>query len=87
MGGGGGAVQGQGPRNWARVGGEDPGGTAEQSGDSNNRRKNITDWALARFRLNYRDDTITKWDIFHYVYGLAASLSSPSQARVAAHSL
>ena len=38
--------------------------------DGTNRRENITDWALARFRLNYRDDTLGKWDIFHYVYGL-----------------
>ena len=35
-----------------------------------NRRENITDWALDRFRTHYRDHTITKWDIFHYVYGL-----------------
>ena len=35
-----------------------------------NRRENITDWALAQFRAQYGDDTITKWDIFHYVYGL-----------------
>ena len=35
-----------------------------------NRRENITDWALAEFRSHYRDDTITKWDIFHYNYGL-----------------
>ncbi len=38
--------------------------------DGTNRRENITDWALAQFRLHYRDETITKWDIFHYVYGL-----------------
>ena len=38
--------------------------------DGTNRRKNITDWALAQFRAHYRDDTITKWDIFHYVYGI-----------------
>ena len=38
--------------------------------DGGNRRENITDWALAQFRAHYRDDTITKWDIFHYVYGL-----------------
>ena len=38
--------------------------------DGTNRRENITDTALARFRLNYRDDAIGKWDIFHYVYGL-----------------
>ena len=38
--------------------------------DGNNRRENITDWALEQFRRRYQDDTITKWDIFHYVYGL-----------------
>ena len=38
--------------------------------DGSDRRENITDWALDRFRAHYRDDTITKWDIFHYVYGL-----------------
>ena len=38
--------------------------------DGTNRRKNITDWVLAQFRAHYRDETITKWDIFHYVYGL-----------------
>ena len=38
--------------------------------DGANRRENITDWALEKFRLYYRDDTIGKWDIFHYVYGL-----------------
>ena len=35
-----------------------------------NRRENITDWALAHFQTHYQDDTITKWDIFHYTYGL-----------------
>ena len=35
-----------------------------------NRRENISDWALSQFRAHYRDDTIGKWDIFHYVYGL-----------------
>ena len=40
--------------------------------DENGRncRENITDWALAQFRAHYRDDSIGKWDIFHYVYGL-----------------
>ena len=38
--------------------------------DGINRRENITDWALAQFRAHYRDEAITKWDIFHYVYGL-----------------
>ena len=34
------------------------------------RRENITDWALTEFRTHYEDNTITKWDIFHYTYGL-----------------
>ena len=38
--------------------------------DGTNRRDNIADWALAKFRSYYQDDAITKWDIFHYVYGL-----------------
>ena len=37
--------------------------------DGTNRQENITDWALAEFREHYGDDTITKWDIFHYNYG------------------
>ena len=35
-----------------------------------NRRENITDWALEKFREHYRDKSIGKWDIFHYVYAL-----------------
>ena len=38
--------------------------------DGTNRQENITDWALAEFRTHYGDDTITKWDIFHYNYGI-----------------
>ena len=38
--------------------------------DGTNRQENITDWALTEFRTHYGDDTITKWDIFHYTYGL-----------------
>ena len=38
--------------------------------DGRNRRENVTDWALAQFQSHYQDDEITKWDIFHYVYGL-----------------
>ena len=38
--------------------------------DGDNRRENITDWALEQFRAHYGDDAIGKWDIFHYVYGL-----------------
>jgi predicted helicase len=38
--------------------------------DGTNRRENITDWALEQFRSHYHDSSITKWDIFYYVYGL-----------------
>ena len=38
--------------------------------DGNNRRENITDWALTQFQSHYEDSAITKWDIFHYVYAL-----------------
>ena len=38
--------------------------------DGTNRRENITDWTLTQFRTRHRDDTITKWDIFHYTYGI-----------------
>ena len=38
--------------------------------DGSNRRENITGWALAEFRTHYSDDTISKWNIFHYNYAL-----------------
>ncbi len=38
--------------------------------DGTNRRENITDWALDKFQKQYKDKKITKWDIFHYVYGV-----------------
>ena len=38
--------------------------------DGPNRKENITDWVLTEFRTHYSDDTISKWDIFHYIYGL-----------------
>ena len=38
--------------------------------DGTNRRENITDWALQQFRKHYGDASITKWEIFHYTYGL-----------------
>ena len=38
--------------------------------DGTNRQENITDWALTEFRNHYNDDTLSKWDIFHYTYGL-----------------
>jgi predicted helicase len=37
--------------------------------DGNNRRENITDWALRQFQAHY-GIPITKWDIFHYTYAL-----------------
>jgi predicted helicase len=38
--------------------------------DGSNRRENITDWALAQFRSRYGNQSISKWDIFHYTYAL-----------------
>ena len=38
--------------------------------DGTNRRENITDWAVENFRAHYGDDSIGKWEIFHYTYGL-----------------
>ena len=38
--------------------------------DGTNRRENITDWALKHFCEHYHNKKITKWDIFHYVYGV-----------------
>ena len=38
--------------------------------DGTNRQENITDWALTELRTHYNDDTISKWDIFHYNYAL-----------------
>lgn len=38
--------------------------------DGANRRENVTDWALEQFRSHYHDPSITKWDIFHYIYAV-----------------
>jgi predicted helicase len=38
--------------------------------DGGNRRENITDWALRQFQAHYADPSISKWDIFYYVYAL-----------------
>ena len=38
--------------------------------DGTNRRENITEWALTEFRKHYSDASISKWDIFHYTYGI-----------------
>jgi predicted helicase len=38
--------------------------------DGTNRKDNITDWGLEQFQAHYKDTSITKLDIFHYVYGI-----------------
>jgi predicted helicase len=38
--------------------------------DGTNRRDNISDWGLEQFQTHYKDTSITKLDIFHYVYGI-----------------
>ncbi|MBM7846407.1 type ISP restriction/modification enzyme [Herpetosiphon giganteus] len=38
--------------------------------DGSNQRENISDWALAHFRSQLGEQSISKWDIFYYVYGL-----------------
>jgi predicted helicase len=38
--------------------------------DGTNRRENITDSALEIFRVRYGDNTITKQNIFHYIYAV-----------------
>jgi predicted helicase len=40
------------------------------SKDGNNRQDNITDWALKQWQTQYKDNNITKKDIFNYVYGI-----------------
>lgn len=36
-------------------------------------KDNITDWALEHYRTVYKDDSITKEDIFYYTYGILHS--------------
>ncbi|MBX3083651.1 MAG: DUF559 domain-containing protein [Anaerolineae bacterium] len=45
-------------------------GQGVRASSSPSRRENITDWALTQFQTHYADPTITKWDIFYYVYGI-----------------
>ena len=40
------------------------------SEDGTNRRENITAWTLQSFRSQYLDESISKWDVFHYVYAV-----------------
>ena len=53
-------------------------------GDSLRRVSNIADSALANFRKNYADDSISKDDIFYYIYGV---LHSPEYRRRFANDL
>ncbi len=38
--------------------------------DGTGRQENISDAALKMFQVAYKDEGITKWDIFHYVYAV-----------------
>ena len=38
--------------------------------DGTDRRENITDGVLHKFRSQYLDESISKWDVFHYVYAV-----------------
>ena len=38
--------------------------------DGGSKRENISDWSLKQFQDHYHNPSITKWDIFYYVYGL-----------------
>jgi predicted helicase len=41
--------------------------------DGKVRKDNITDWVLGEFREHYKDSSISKRDIFHYVYAILHS--------------
>jgi predicted helicase len=38
--------------------------------ESRRLKDNVTDWGLEQFQSHYKDTSITKLDIFHYVYGI-----------------
>ena len=40
------------------------------SEDGSQRGENLTNWALHEFQTHYRDESISKLDIFHYIYAL-----------------
>jgi len=40
------------------------------SSDGSERSDNITDWAISEFQDHYGDPTISKLDVFHYVYAI-----------------
>ncbi|MEK7989536.1 MAG: type ISP restriction/modification enzyme, partial [Thiotrichaceae bacterium] len=39
------------------------------SEDGSHRQENISNWALKDYQTHYQDNSISKWDIFYYVYG------------------
>ena len=52
--------------------------------DGRNRQENITDWALEQFKTQYKNNNISKWDIFHYTY---AMLNHPQYRHKYEHNL
>ena len=38
--------------------------------DGSNRNENVTDWAWAQFQEHYKDNNISRLDIFNYVYSV-----------------
>lgn len=38
--------------------------------DASSRRENTTDWAVEQFCSHYKNNKISKWNIFYYVYGI-----------------
>jgi predicted helicase len=38
--------------------------------DGTDRKENISDWALKQYQEHYKDESITKWDIFYYIYAV-----------------
>ena len=38
--------------------------------DGTNRKDNISDWSLNEFMNHYKDENITKWNVFYYIYGV-----------------
>ena len=38
--------------------------------EGGNRRENITDWVLEKYRTHYKDPSISKWNIFYYIYAV-----------------
>ena len=58
--------------------------TYEHQGKKTTQKENITDCTLKEYRTHYRDDQISKIDIFYYVYGM---LHHPSYRKKYANNL